>query len=108
MARPKNANDLSWCLSDRVHYKESREIRKEDVEEFEFSNDVELFSHRNAETVKLHFVDQDHELLELALNEVMLTLKRDRFSGSRNNGVTVAGLEVCALMNSYLSHVSFL
>ncbi|KAJ3337893.1 hypothetical protein HDU91_001357, partial [Kappamyces sp. JEL0680] len=94
LVRPKNADDLSMMLSDRVHYKEAREIREEDVEEFDLPTYTREFSHRNAEIVKLHFADEDHALLALALDEVMQALRRDRFAGSRNNLVTVTCLEL--------------
>ena len=94
LARPKNADDLSWLLSDRVHYKPTREIKPEDIEEFDLPREKDVFSHRNSETVKLYFQDEDHRLLELALDQVMQYLKRDRFAGSHNNSVTIACLEV--------------
>jgi transcription initiation factor TFIID subunit 2 len=94
LARPKNADDLSLCLNERVHYKAVKEIRKEDIEEFDFPIEADSFSHRNAETVKDHFAEEDHHLLDLAMEEVMKALKRDRFAASRNNCVTIACLEV--------------
>ena len=97
LARPKNADDLSLCLAERVHFKVAKEIRKEDIEEFDFPIESDSFSHRNSETVKDHFVEEDHQLLDIALQEVMKALKRDRFAGSRNNCITISCLEVCAL-----------
>jgi hypothetical protein len=94
LVRPKNASDLSMLLSDRVHFKEAREIREEDVEEFDLPTGVVDFSPANAEVVKLHFNEEDISLLGTAQNEIMQALKRDRFAGSRNNLVTVACLEL--------------
>jgi transcription initiation factor TFIID subunit 2 len=100
LQRPKNASDLAWSLAERIHYKETRAIRNEDVEEFEFPTVEEEWSHHNSETVKNFFSPEDHVLLEAALNEVSKYMVRDRFSPSFQNAVTVACLEV------YVIHVA--
>jgi transcription initiation factor TFIID subunit 2 len=93
-ARPKNASDLAWSLAERIHFKETRTIRTEDVEEFEFPNEVEVWSHNNCETVKNYFTSDDHPLLEAALEQISRYMVRDRFSPSFQNSLTVSCLEV--------------
>lgn len=102
LPRPKNIDDLSLTLSDRVHYKEAREIRKEDVEEFDLllnpssfeGEESDKFSPSSSEIVKQYFDPDDLVLLEKATALIMLHLKRDRFARSHNNVVSIACLEV--------------
>ena len=92
---------MAWCLSERIHFKETRTIRNEDVEEFEFPQAAETWSHENSETVKLYFQSEDHRLLEIALSEISRYLVKDRFSCSFQNAITISCLEVS--LNLYSS-----
>ena len=94
LPRPKNRDDLAWCLSERIKFKESRTFRSEDVEEFDFPMVEETFSHRNCEIAKNFFVPEDDELLERSLEEIARYLVKDRFNSSYKNAVTVSCLEV--------------
>ncbi|KAI8897387.1 hypothetical protein BC833DRAFT_49750 [Globomyces pollinis-pini] len=94
LQRSKNANDLTWCLTERIQYKDIRVIRKEDVEEFDFPEEAEVWTHQNSETVKVFFEESDHPLLETAIKEVHRLLLKDRIAPSHQNAVTVACLEI--------------
>ena len=94
LPRPKNSDDLAWCLSERIKFKESRTFRSEDVEEFDFPVIEEAFSHRNSEIAKNFFQNEDDDLLEQSLQELARYLVKDRFNSSYKNAVTVACLEV--------------
>lgn len=95
LARPKRG-DLSDSLAERVAYKETRTIRNEDVEEFEFpdSDLVDEFKYTDCETVKNYFNEEDHVLLERMLEQISRYLVKDRFESSYQNKVTVSCLEV--------------
>jgi hypothetical protein len=90
LKRPKGGID-SW-VPDR--HTETRTIRNEDVEEFEFPVVEEAWDRLHCETVKTCFGNEDLELLDEALAQVSRYLVRDRFSPSFQNSVTVACLEV--------------
>jgi transcription initiation factor TFIID subunit 2 len=97
LQRPKNSNDLAWCLSERIKYKETRSIRTEDVEEFEFPSESETWSRSNCDTFKTYFQQGDEELLEIVLQQVSRYMVKDFFESSFQNSVTVSCLEVFLL-----------